>query len=121
MPLPPWATALPPRTVNRYLSPSDTGPGLAECWQQISPHLLIIELTLLNKYDASAREHGHLTPALLQKELESFRQLKGYLPQVVVMHVNPLDEKDIKAEIAAVEKALKIKIRFAREGMKISI
>jgi hypothetical protein len=37
------------------------------------------------------------------------------------MHVNPLDEKGIKAEITTVEKALNIKIRFAREGMKISV
>lgn len=100
---------------------SDTGPGLAECWKQVSPHLLIIELTMLNKYENDAREHGHLTPDLLRKELESFREIKGYLPQVTVMHINPLDEKGIKAEIAAVEKALKMKIRFAREGMKISV
>jgi ribonuclease BN (tRNA processing enzyme) len=100
---------------------SDTGPGLAEGWQQVSPHLLIIELTMLNKYEASAHEHGHLTPALLRKELESFREIKGYLPQVVVMHMNPLDEKGIKAEIVPVEKALGIKIRFAREGMIINI
>jgi len=100
---------------------SDTGPGLAECWQQISPHLLIIELTMPNKYDDSAHRQGHLTPALLQKELESFRELKGYLPQVVVMHINPLNEKSIKAEITTVEKALHIKIRFAREGMTIKL
>jgi ribonuclease BN (tRNA processing enzyme) len=100
---------------------SDTGPGLAECWKQVTPHLLIIELTLLNKYDDSAHQHGHLTPALLRQELESFRELKGYLPQVVVMHMNPLDEKGIKAEVASVEKTLHIKIRFAREGMTIKL
>jgi cAMP phosphodiesterase len=100
---------------------SDTGPGLSECWKHVSPQLLIIELSMLNKYDDSAHEHGHLTPTLLQKELESFREIKGYLPQVVVTHMNPLDENGIKAEVAAVEKALYIKIRFAREGMIISI
>ena len=100
---------------------SDTGPGLSACWKQVSPHLLIIELTMLNKYESSALQHGHLTPAFLQAELESFQSIKGYLPRVVVMHVNPLDEKGIKAEVAAVEKALHTKIRFAREGMKISI
>jgi len=100
---------------------SDTGPGLAECWKQVSPQLLIIELTMPNKYESSALQHGHLTPALLHKELESFRELKNYLPQVVVMHVNPIYEKVIKAEIAPVEKALGIKIRFAREGMTISV
>jgi ribonuclease BN (tRNA processing enzyme) len=100
---------------------SDTGPGLAEAWKQVSPQLLIIELTMLNKYEDSAHQHGHLTTALLQKELESFRSIKGYLPQIAVMHINPLDEKGIKAEIAAVEKALKTKIRFAQEGTIITI
>jgi ribonuclease BN (tRNA processing enzyme) len=100
---------------------SDTGPGLSECWKQISPQLLIIELTWPNKYEESALRNGHLTPALLHKELESFRALKSYLPQVVVTHINPPDEKDIKAEISLVEKELGIKIRFAREGMTISV
>ncbi|OGN98434.1 MAG: hypothetical protein A2Y89_04320 [Chloroflexi bacterium RBG_13_51_18] len=100
---------------------SDTGPGLADAWRQVSPDLLIIELTLLNKQESFAYKVGHLTPTLLQKELESFYSLKSYLPQVVLVHINPLDEKGIKAEIRAAEKALKTKIRFAREGMRINI
>ncbi|MGD1119773.1 MAG: MBL fold metallo-hydrolase [Dehalococcoidales bacterium] len=100
---------------------SDTGPGLAECWQQVSPQILVIELTSPDKDKEASIQHGHLTPSLLQKELESFREIKGYLPQVVVMHLNPLDENEIKAEISGVEKALKIKIRFAREGMIINV
>jgi phosphoribosyl 1,2-cyclic phosphodiesterase len=100
---------------------SDTGPGLADCWRQVSPHLLLIDLTLLNKDDKFAHQSGHLTPALLQQELISFREIRGYLPKVVLTHLNPLVEKDIKAEISIVEKALKIKITFGREGMKINI
>ena len=100
---------------------SDTGPDLAECWRQISPQVLFIELTLRNKDEGFAHQAGHLTPALLLKELESFRDIKGYLPRVVLTHLNPLDEKEIKAEISAVEKALKTKITFGREGMKINI
>jgi cAMP phosphodiesterase len=100
---------------------SDTGPGLAEVWRQVSPELLIIELSLLNKYDAFARESGHLTPALLLKELESFREIKNYLPEIIAVHMNPLEERDIKAEISLVEKILKTKIRFGKKGMKISL
>ena len=100
---------------------SDTGPGLADCWRQVSPQLFLIELTLPNKDDNFAHESGHLTPVLLQQELISFREIKGYLPKVVLIHLNPLDEKGIKAEISAVEKALKIKITFGREGMRINI
>lgn len=100
---------------------SDTGPNLEECWRQISPNLLLIETTALNEGEVFARRAGHLTPSLLLKELESFRDIKGYIPQVVLMHLNPLDKKSLKAEIKKVEKALKIKIRFGKEGMTLKI
>ncbi|OGO19640.1 MAG: hypothetical protein A2144_13265 [Chloroflexi bacterium RBG_16_50_9] len=100
---------------------SDTGPGLAECWQKISPELLIIEVTAPNKYEEFAHHSGHFTPALLQRELESFRRLKGYLPQIVLVHMNPLQQKIIEAEIAEVADKLKTGIRPGREGMRIRL
>jgi ribonuclease BN (tRNA processing enzyme) len=100
---------------------SDTGPGLEACWEQISPNLLFIETTLPNKDERFALQAGHLTPNLLQKELESFRKVKGYLPQVVLIHMNPLIENILQVEIREVEKNLKIKIRFGYEGMKLNI
>ncbi len=99
----------------------DTGPGLADTWRQISPDLLIIEVTGLNKYDNFARETGHLTPSLLHKELKSFREIKGYLPQIVLVHMNPLDEEGIKGEVGEVARALKTTIRFGREGMLLRL
>ncbi len=100
---------------------SDTGPGLDDCWNQISPNLLIIETTLLNDKDKAAHRAGHLTPRLLLKELESFRKIKGYLPQVVLVHLDPISEKSLKSEIREVEKTLSTHIHFGYEGMKIKI
>jgi ribonuclease BN (tRNA processing enzyme) len=100
---------------------SDTGPGLAEVWRQTSPDLLIIEVTALNKYHDFALQSGHLTPALLQKELESYRKIHGNLPRIVLVHMNPLDEKGIKAEINQVEESLEAKISFGYEGMQIVV
>jgi ribonuclease BN (tRNA processing enzyme) len=100
---------------------SDTGPGLAECWRQISPRLLIVELTATNSYEEFARRSGHLTPALLRQELASFREMKGYLPPVVLVHMNPLDEKEIRAEIADVAGSLGATIQLGYEGMKIRL
>lgn len=100
---------------------SDTGPGLSECWRQVSPDLLIIEVTYINKYSQLSIEVGHLTPSLLKTELESFRRLKGYLPRVVTVHASPIKEKVLDAEIAAVAGALKADIQPGREGMRINL
>ncbi len=100
---------------------SDTGPGLADVWKKISPDLLIIEVTGINKFQDFALQSGHLTPALLQQELESFREIKDYLPQIVLVHMNPIDEDGIKEEISKVEKSLKIKISFGYEGKAIRL
>jgi ribonuclease BN (tRNA processing enzyme) len=100
---------------------SDTGPGLADVWQQVSPDVLLIEVTVPDKRGTFAHKVGHLTPALLQKELESFKSIKGYIPRVVLVHMHQQSEKQIKAEIGAVEKSLKITITFSHEGMTLKI
>ena len=100
---------------------SDTGPGLEECWRQVSPDLLIIEVTALNTWEKFALQSGHLTAALLKPELESLKRIKGSLPQIVAIHMNPLDEKGIKEEIAAVAAALNTDIRLGYEGMIIEL
>jgi ribonuclease BN (tRNA processing enzyme) len=99
----------------------DTGPGLAGCWKYISPQLLIIEVTVPDKYEEFARETGHLTPSLLKQELISFLELKGYLPRAVVVHMDPRFEKEIEAEIAVVAEALNNSINLAYEGMQLHL
>jgi len=100
---------------------SDTGPGLADCWQRVSPQLLITEVTAPDKYKKWAAGSGHLSPGLLKQELSSFRELNGYLPQVVVVHMSPHLEKEIETEIAAVSKALGGSITLAYEGMELDL
>ena len=97
----------------------DTGPGLSHCWRQISPRLLIIEVTAPDCYQEYGRESGHLTPGLLKQELAIFRELNGCLPNVVVVHMNPLLEKEIEAEIATVAEDLNSPITLGYEGMQI--
>lgn len=99
----------------------DAGPGLAKCWEHVSPQLLITEVTAPDRYEEFAKEKGHLTPSLLKAELTIFRELKGYLPPVVVVHMNPRLEKEIEAEIAAVAKALNNSINLGYEGMQLHL
>jgi ribonuclease BN (tRNA processing enzyme) len=97
----------------------DTGPGLASCWERVSPQLLIIEVTVPDRYEEWAVPSGHLTPGLLSRELASFRELKGYLPRVITVHMSPRLEKEIEAEVALVAKALDVSITLAYEGMQL--
>jgi ribonuclease BN (tRNA processing enzyme) len=99
----------------------DTGPGLARCWEQVSPQLLITEVTAPNRYEEFAIDSGHLTPRLLSQELISFRELKGYLPEVIAVHMNPRLEREIAAEVAEVSKALNTSISLAYEGMYLHL
>jgi len=99
----------------------DTGPGLADSWQYVSPQLLITEVTAPNRYEEFGRRMLHLTPNLLKEELIAFQKLKGYLPPVVLVHMNPRQEKEIEAEIAVLAKELDISITLAYEGMLLQL
>jgi ribonuclease BN (tRNA processing enzyme) len=99
----------------------DTGPDLSAVWEYISPEVLFIEVTASNHWSEFARKAGHLTPDLLQQALISFLKIKGYLPQVIAVHLNPLNETDIKPQLAALAKSLGTNIRPAHEGMVVEI
>ncbi len=100
---------------------SDTGPDLADCWEHISPQLLITEVTGSDKYKEWAVQSGHLTPALLKQELINFRELKGYLPPVILVHMSPRLEKEIEVEIATVAQDLNSPITLGYEGMQLHL
>jgi len=100
---------------------ADTGPGLTGCWEKVSPQLLITEVTVPDSYEELAVQGEHLTPSLLKQELTSFRQLNGYLPEVILVHMNPGLENKIRAEIAAVAEALNSPITLAYEGMRLHL
>lgn len=99
----------------------DTGPGLADCWQYISPRLIVIEVTASNRFEQFGREKGHLTPSLLRQELLGFQKAQGYLPDVVSVHMNPSLETEIEVELAAVARELGNSITLAYEGRQIHL
>jgi ribonuclease BN (tRNA processing enzyme) len=100
---------------------SDTGPGLSACWDYISPQLLIVELTFPDRLGDVALGTGHLCPRLLGHELSEFRCSKGYLPPVVLVHINPAVEVEIKGEIAQVAQELGASITLGYEGLRLSL
>ncbi|UCH43883.1 MAG: hypothetical protein JSW16_05285 [Dehalococcoidales bacterium] len=99
----------------------DTGPGLSECWEMVSPQLLIIEVTASDYYQDFGGKSNHLTPGLLKEELMSFRKIRGYIPQVVTVHMSPELEVEIRDEITAVAKDLAVPITIAYENLELNL
>jgi cAMP phosphodiesterase len=99
----------------------DTGPGLAACWQYVSPRLLIIEVSGTNKAQDFLKSVGHLSAGLLKEELVQFRQAKGYLPRVVVIHLPPQFQSEVEQEVKEIAQELGISIDIGYEGMKINL
>ncbi|MFC2070186.1 lactamase, partial [Chloroflexota bacterium] len=97
------------------------GPGFKECWEQINPQLLIIECTASDRFIEFGRRAGHMTPALLKEELIAFNEMKGYLPEVVTVHMSPRLEEEIEQELVSVSEELNASIMMGYEGMELSI
>jgi phosphoribosyl 1,2-cyclic phosphodiesterase len=99
----------------------DTTVGISDCWQHISPQLLITEVAGPNKYGDWLKKAGHLCAGFLKEELIHFRRLKGYLPRVIVIHIGNPYEQEIKEEVAQVSQELEVDISLGYEGMKITL
>jgi phosphoribosyl 1,2-cyclic phosphodiesterase len=99
----------------------DTTVGVSDCWQHISPQLLITEVAGPNKYGDWLKKAGHLCAEFLKEELIQFRRLKGYLPRVIVIHIGNPYEQEIKEEVGQVAQELEADISLGYEDMKITL
>ena len=105
----------------RIFYTGDTGPGLSDCWQYVSPELLIADLTFPNSLEKVALDSGHLCPDILKRELVEFRRVKNYLPRVVLIHLTPRLKGQIRKEAEQVAKELGLSLSIATDGEKITI
>jgi len=99
----------------------DTTGGLSDCWQHVSPQLLVTAVAGPNKHQDWLKKVGHLCAGFLREELIQFRSLKGYLPRVIVVHIGNRFEEEIKEEVAEVAQELKADITLGHEDMKITL
>ena len=97
----------------------DTTGGISDCWQYISPQLIITEIAGLNEHEDWLKKVGHLSARLLKEELVEFRQLKGYLPRVIVIHIGNPYEQQIGKEVAQIAEELEADIILGYEDMRI--
>ena len=99
----------------------DAGEGLSGAWEHVSPGALLTEVTFGNENKERAAAAGHLTPHLLEEALAVFKDRWGYLPRVIVAHMNPPWEAVIRRELAEVEHRLGIEILISKAETKVDI
>lgn len=97
----------------------DTGPGLSSTWENVSPQLIIIDVTWPNGLASAAKDAGHLCPEMLKEELIEFRRVNDYFPRVTVIHVSPRHEREIEKEVGEIAESLGISIDIAHEGEEL--
>ena len=105
----------------RLFYTGDTGPGLRDVWRRIETDALLTEVTYGNDNQEAAVRLGHLTPRLLEAELTEFRQARGYLPRVIVTHMNPPWEAAVRREIASMAAGLGTEVMVANAGETLNI
>jgi ribonuclease BN (tRNA processing enzyme) len=121
-PVPALGYQLTDASGKRFFYSGDTGVGLSRCFELINPDFMAIEVTASSKYTAFFfARNQHLTTETLAQELKVFRELKGYLPPVACVHLNPFGEPEIAAEIDALSAELRSPVYLAREGMIVNL
>jgi Cft2 family RNA processing exonuclease len=99
----------------------DTGSGLSALWEHVSPDLIIMDVTFPNKLENRAINAAHLCPKFMKNELLEFYRVNKYYPKIILFHLFPQFEEEIKQEVKIVSKELKIPIDIACEGERIII
>lgn len=101
----------------------DNGEGCGKQWAQARPDVLITECTYSDEYvrKSGGKLFGHLSPSLVRGELETFHSVRGYLPRVLIVHVNPFSEVQIREELAEVARDLGASIEVASEGRRVKV
>lgn len=99
----------------------DTGGRLSHCWEHVAPHLLITEMTFTGSMEDLARRKMHLSPPQLRQELAEFRAARGYLPPILLLHLEAAQEARLAAEVAGLARELGASITLAREGMTVTV
>ncbi len=99
----------------------DAGQGLSRAWTRVSPDALLTECSHGNLNRAHVAKAGHQTPELLKETLSDFKALRGYLPKVIVTHINPQWEQAVRKELVEVSREIDHEILIAEPGMTLEL
>jgi ribonuclease BN (tRNA processing enzyme) len=56
---------------------------------------------------------------IFKRELIEFRRIKGYLPEIFIIHMSPQCELEIREEVGQVAKELEVSITITHEGKEL--
>lgn len=99
----------------------DSGAGGWQRWRETAPDLLVMETTFSDEDEDVARRTLHLTPRLLRAELLGLKRHWGRLPRVLIVHMDPRCERDIRRQVSQMASELLISVRFGFEGMILEV
>jgi ribonuclease BN (tRNA processing enzyme) len=105
------------RRGRQFFYTGDTGPT-DSTWQKVGEkniHALIVETSFPNRMEAVARMTGHLTPALLGKEL---RKIENLPERIYITHIKPQFYKTIQKELTRLD--LK-NLQLLKEGETLEV
>ena len=102
----------------RLFYTGDTLGSLKEVWEHVSPDLLVTEVTFPNSQRGRTK---HMAPADLEAELISYHTVRGSLPRVLLVHMTPWQEEEIRVEIEEAARRLGADISLAREEMVLEV
>ena len=105
----------------RLFYTGDAGQGLSEAWKYVAPDVLLTECSHGDENRAHALRVGHLTPGLLKETLVDFKGRHGYLPKVLVTHINPPWEVAVRRELAIVSEELGHEILVTESDMTFGL
>ena len=98
----------------------DSGGGLLPFFRDpFKPDPIFLEVTFADRMVELAKLTGHLTPALLKKELEEARHQKLPVPRIMVVHRQPSHEEEIREELAKVSSETGADIALAEEDVAV--
>ncbi len=100
---------------------SDTGGHMGPIFQRIRPDLMVMECTYPNRMERSAIDFCHLTPKFVRREVEEFQRIQGYVPVILIAHINPHYETEIREELAPLIKELGGLMQVSYEDMEVTV
>ncbi len=100
----------------------DVGGGLLPFFiDPFMPDPLLVEVTVPSRLNDWAAQVGHLTPDLLRQELLKATRERSSMPRIVVVHMRPDHEEEIREELGHVSTELGVEITPAIEDMVLII